>query len=94
MFVFMNKNKFYNLKVVDIKRMTADSVMLTFDIPCDIKSLFSFNAGQNLTLKTHINGEEIRRSYSLCTAHHTDNFADQRLVDASCTKQYHLVFRQ
>ncbi len=75
MFVFMNKNKFYNLKVVDIKRMTADSVMLTFDIPSDIKSLFSFNAGQNLTLKTHINGEEIRRSYSLCTAPSEDKWS-------------------
>ncbi|HRG42762.1 MAG TPA: FAD-binding oxidoreductase, partial [Saprospiraceae bacterium] len=71
----MNKNKFYSLKINDIARITSDSVMLTFEIPNALTSSFSYKAGQYLTLKTHINGEEIRRSYSLCTAPSEDKWS-------------------
>ncbi|MBL7816601.1 MAG: phenylacetate-CoA oxygenase/reductase subunit PaaK [Saprospiraceae bacterium] len=60
--------KFYPLKVKDIRIETSDCVSIAFDIPPQYKEVFAFQQGQYLTLKTVINGEEIRRSYSLCTA--------------------------
>ena len=47
---------------------TSDSVVVSFDVPDGLKGAFAFQAGQYLTLKTTIGGEEVRRSYSLCSA--------------------------
>jgi ring-1,2-phenylacetyl-CoA epoxidase subunit PaaE len=59
---------FYNIKVADIYKETKDTVVITFDIPEDIKEEFKFKQGQHLTLRKEINGEDIRRNYSLCTS--------------------------
>ena len=59
---------FYNIKVADIYKETKDTVVITFDIPEDLKETFKFKQGQHLTLRKEINGEDIRRSYSLCTS--------------------------
>jgi ring-1,2-phenylacetyl-CoA epoxidase subunit PaaE len=59
---------FYNLIVQNITRLTADTVSITFDVPANLKEKFNFIPGQYLTLKTTINGEEVRRSYSICTS--------------------------
>jgi len=59
---------FYNIKVLDIYKETKDTVVITFDIPEDLKSIFKFKQGQHLTLRKEINGEDIRRNYSLCTS--------------------------
>ena len=59
---------FYQLKIKDIRQETADCVSIAFDLPPQYAEVFSFKQGQYLTLKTTINGEEIRRSYSICTA--------------------------
>ncbi len=47
---------------------TAEANSIRFDVPEDIRDTFAFRAGQHLTLKADIGGEEVRRSYSLCTA--------------------------
>lgn len=60
--------KFFNIKVSDVRRETKDTVSIAFDIPTDNISDFQFESGQYLALKTTINGEEIRRSYSLSSA--------------------------
>lgn len=60
--------KFHALQIADVRRETADSVSIAFDVPSSLKDDYSFFAGQYLTLKTIINGEDIRRSYSLCSA--------------------------
>ena len=60
--------KFYALPVASINRETATCVSIGFQIPEDLKSTFTFTPGQYLTIKTIINGEEIRRSYSICSA--------------------------
>ena len=60
--------KFHKLIIKDIRRETADCVSIAFDVPETLKTEFSFTQGQYLTLKTHINGEEVRRTYSICTA--------------------------
>ena len=58
---------FYKLTVNKAVKETDDCVSLSFDIPEEIKDKFGFISGQYLTLKTTINGEEVRRSYSLCS---------------------------
>ena len=59
---------FYNLTVADIYKETKDCSVITFDVPEELKSVFQFQQGQHLTLKKDINGEDVRRSYSLCSS--------------------------
>lgn len=60
--------RFHSLKISDVRKETADCVSIAFEVPEDLNSNYRFFAGQYLTLKTTINGEEVRRSYSLCSA--------------------------
>lgn len=45
---------------------TSDAVSLTFDVPPELAPAFRFDAGQYLTLRTTLDGAEVRRSYSIC----------------------------
>ena len=56
------------LQVKEIKRLTDDAVAISFSIPKELRQPFSFKAGQYLTLCHNIDGEQVRRSYSLCSA--------------------------
>ncbi|EKV30709.1 Phenylacetate-CoA oxygenase/reductase, PaaK subunit [Caenispirillum salinarum AK4] len=58
--------RFNTLTVSDIKRETEDCVSIGFDVPEDLRDAYDFRQGQYLTLKTTIDGEEVRRSYSIC----------------------------
>jgi ring-1,2-phenylacetyl-CoA epoxidase subunit PaaE len=59
---------FHKLKVKTVKKETADCVSVSFFIPEQLQKEFTFEQGQNITLKKNIDGEELRRSYSICTA--------------------------
>jgi len=59
---------FHQLKVSDVRKETNDCVSVGFDIPSEIKEKFQFIQGQYITLKLEINGEELRRCYSICTS--------------------------
>lgn len=59
---------FYNIKVAEIYKETKDTVVISFDIPENLKDKFNFKQGQHLTLRKEINGEDIRRNYSLCSS--------------------------
>ena len=59
---------FHELKVKNVKRETDQCVSISFDIPEDLASEFKFKEGQNITIKKTINGEELRRSYSICAS--------------------------
>jgi len=59
---------FHTISVKDIHRSTSDSVIVTLDVPQELRNQFKFKQGQYLTFKKEINGEEIRRSYSLCSS--------------------------
>ncbi len=61
-------SKFHRLKIAKIQRETKDAVAVTFEIPNDLKDNFRFIAGQYITFKTEINGEEVRRAYSICSS--------------------------
>jgi ring-1,2-phenylacetyl-CoA epoxidase subunit PaaE len=60
--------KFNSLKIKDIRRETDDCVSIAFDIPNTLNQDYTFKSGQYLTLRTLINNEDVRRSYSLCSA--------------------------
>ena len=62
--------RFHSLKVKDIRRETAEAVSVEFDIPPQQQPEYQFKQGQYVTLKLNINGEELRRSYSICAAPH------------------------
>ncbi len=65
---FSNMSGFHDLSVKTITRETADAVSISFNLPENLKEAFSFKAGQYITLKTEINGNEVRRDYSLCVS--------------------------
>ena len=58
-------NKFHPLKITSIARLTIDAVAISFDVSNN--TLFQFEAGQYITIKHDINGEEVRRAYSICS---------------------------
>ena len=58
-------NKFHSLTVSSIKSLTTDSVAISFDTLNN--ELFQFISGQYITIKHQINGEEVRRAYSICS---------------------------
>jgi ring-1,2-phenylacetyl-CoA epoxidase subunit PaaE len=60
--------QFYKLKVKDIYKETDDCSVITFDVPEHLVKEFDFSQGQHLTLKAEIDGEDVRRSYSLCSS--------------------------
>jgi len=61
-------SQFHNLTIKEIHRETAKSVTISFEVPEHLKEVFEFKAGQYITLKTTINGNEVRRDYSLCSS--------------------------
>lgn len=58
---------FFPLSIKEVIRETPLAVSLVFEVPEDLKTEFSFQAGQYITIKTQVDGEEIRRAYSLCS---------------------------
>lgn len=61
---------FHNLLVDEVRKETADSVSLRLAVPEDLRDRFRFQPGQHLTLRAMIDGEDVRRNYSICTAPH------------------------
>lgn len=61
-------SKFYQIPVKDVVKTTAECTLISFKIDEALKEQFDYKQGQYLTLKALINGEEVRRSYSLCSA--------------------------
>ncbi len=59
---------FHNLVVEKVDKETKDTVAVTFTVPDDLKDKFKFKQGQYLNLKKEIDGEDVRRSYSLCSS--------------------------
>ncbi len=62
--------KFHTLKIAEVNRETEDTVSIAFEIPQELTTEYNYESGQYLTLKALIDGEDVRRSYSLCSAPH------------------------
>ena len=65
---FFEMANFHALRVKEVRRETPDTVSVSIDVPEHMKALFSYKQGQYLTFKKQLNGEEVRRSYSLCSS--------------------------
>ena len=59
---------FHTLEIKKIQKETDDCVSISFIVPEELKDLFQFKQGQNLTIRKKNNGEDLRRSYSICTS--------------------------
>jgi ring-1,2-phenylacetyl-CoA epoxidase subunit PaaE len=62
--------EFHRLKIAEVRRETPDSVSIRFEVPDALAGAFAFAAGQHLTLRTELEGEDLRRNYSVCVAPH------------------------
>jgi ring-1,2-phenylacetyl-CoA epoxidase subunit PaaE len=63
----MSAPRFHSLPIRDIRRETPDAVSIALDVPASLRDAYRFKQGQYLTLRAIIDGEDIRRSYSICT---------------------------
>lgn len=59
---------FHALRVAEVVPETSEANSVRFEIPPELRERFAFKPGQHLTLRATLNGEEVRRNYSLCTA--------------------------
>ncbi|WP_304140877.1 ferredoxin--NADP reductase [Mesoflavibacter zeaxanthinifaciens] len=66
-------SQFHTLNIKDITRQTNQCVSITFDVPDHLKQDYQFKAGQYITLKTDLDGKEVRRDYSLCASPSSGN---------------------
>jgi ring-1,2-phenylacetyl-CoA epoxidase subunit PaaE len=60
--------KFHALNILEVRRETEDTVSIAFDVPVSLTADYAYLSGQYLTLRATINGEDVRRSYSLCSS--------------------------
>jgi ring-1,2-phenylacetyl-CoA epoxidase subunit PaaE len=59
--------RFHRLPIADVRRETPDAVSIAFQVPEELRADFTFKSGQYLTLRTMFGGDEVRRSYSICS---------------------------
>jgi ring-1,2-phenylacetyl-CoA epoxidase subunit PaaE len=60
------RGTFHTLTVASVERLCDDAVAVTFDVPEELRPAYDFEAGQSLTLRRMIDGEDHRRDYSIC----------------------------
>lgn len=61
-------SSFYKLHINDVRRETPHAISVAFSIPDGLKDFYKFTAGQYVTLKLTLDGQEIRRAYSICSS--------------------------
>ncbi|MDI9256129.1 ferredoxin--NADP reductase [Flavobacterium sedimenticola] len=61
-------SSFYKLHIKEVKHETPNSISVAFTIPAELQSAYQFTAGQYVNLKLTLDGEEIRRAYSICSS--------------------------
>ena len=59
--------RFHQLRVAEVRRETPDCVSLRFELPAAVVNDYGFMQGQHVALRTTLDGEELRRSYSVCS---------------------------
>lgn len=65
-------SSFYKLNIKEVRRETHDSVSVLFHVPLEFKDFYQFTAGQYINLKLTLDGNEMRRAYSICSAPNSD----------------------
>ncbi|SHN27146.1 ring-1,2-phenylacetyl-CoA epoxidase subunit PaaE [Duganella sacchari] len=61
-------SKFHPLTIAHVRNETRDTIAVTFNVPAELQDSFRFQQGQHLTLRAQIGDEDVRRSYSICSA--------------------------
>ncbi|RZJ34105.1 MAG: ferredoxin--NADP reductase [Flavobacterium sp.] len=61
-------SSFYKLSIKEVRRETEHAISVMFNVPAELRPYYDFIAGQYVTLKLTLDGEEIRRAYSICSA--------------------------
>ena len=61
-------SKFHRLQVARVERETRDAIAVTFTVPDALREQFRYAPGQHLTLRADVAGQDLRRSYSICSA--------------------------
>jgi ring-1,2-phenylacetyl-CoA epoxidase subunit PaaE len=59
---------FHALTVSEVRKETDDCVSIAFTVPGELKEIYQYKQGQYITLRTTLNGEDVRRSYSICSS--------------------------
>ena len=62
----MSQLEFHELRVTEVTPLTDDAVAVTFDVPPELETTFDFIPGQHVTVRTHLDDVDVRRSYSIC----------------------------
>lgn len=61
-------SKFHKIPIASVNKLTPDSVVVGFAVPDKLKDTFAFKPGQHVIVRADINGEDVRRTYSFCSA--------------------------
>jgi ring-1,2-phenylacetyl-CoA epoxidase subunit PaaE len=69
---------FHPLRVAAVEPLTEDAVAVAFEVPVALRAIFAFQAGQHLTVRRELAGEEVRRSYSICSV--PESLADRGVL--------------
>ncbi len=81
--------KYHPLRVSRVVKDTKDAVEISFDIPAELKEEYKYKQGQFLSLQLDINGNDVRREYSLCSSPHLDEpvtIASKKVPDGYASK--------
>ena len=58
--------EFHPLRVSEIEPLTEDAVAISFEVPAELADAYEFEAGQHVTIRSPLVGDEVRRNYSIC----------------------------
>jgi ring-1,2-phenylacetyl-CoA epoxidase subunit PaaE len=58
--------EFHDLEVSEVVPLTEEAVAVTFEVPVELRGFYSYLPGQHVTLRATVDGEDLRRSYSIC----------------------------
>ena len=60
--------QFHNLQIAEVRRLTDNSIEVTFHVPDSLAHAYDYEPGQYVAIRTTLEGEDLRRSYSICQA--------------------------
>lgn len=63
----MSAAEFHALKVAGVEPETENAIKVSFKVPAELAETFHYKQGQYLTLQSEVDGEQVRRSYSICS---------------------------
>ncbi len=82
-------SKLQSVKISEVKQETPDCVSVCFDVPINLRASFSYTAGQHVIVRREINGEDVRRTYSFCSAPESGEYRIAvREIDAGLFSTY------